>query len=66
VIGDLTYGAPAKLRLGRKELPTLGRTFLHAAKLAFAHPVSGETLELEAPLPHELAVFLHEVENLDT
>jgi 23S rRNA pseudouridine1911/1915/1917 synthase len=36
----------------------LGRNFLHAAKLEFAHPLTGKPLQLEAPLPEELAAFL--------
>ena len=28
--------------------------FLHAAKLSFEHPVTGEALELESPLPRDL------------
>jgi 23S rRNA pseudouridine1911/1915/1917 synthase len=62
VVGDTTYGAPAKLRFGDSEEPTLPRTFLHAAKLAFTHPISGTPLEFEAPLPEELAAFLANVE----
>ena len=36
----------------------LKRMFLHAAHLAFAHPISGEPLEIEAPLPADLAGYL--------
>jgi len=63
VVGDTTYGAPAKLRLGEGEEPTLPRTFLHAAKLAFAHPLTGAPLQFEAPLPGELAAFLAHLES---
>ncbi len=63
VVGDTTYGAPAKLRFGESEEPTMPRTFLHAAKLAFAHPLTGAPLEFEAPLPAELAAFLAHVES---
>lgn len=62
VVGDTTYGAPAKLRLGKHEEPTLPRTFLHAAKLALAHPITGASLKFEAPLPDELAKFLAYIE----
>jgi 23S rRNA pseudouridine1911/1915/1917 synthase len=62
VVGDNTYGAPAKLRFGVNEEPTLPRTFLHAARLAFTHPVTGAPLQFEAPLPAELAAFLAHVE----
>jgi hypothetical protein len=32
--------------------------FLHAAHLEFAHPISGEALAIDAPLPDDLAGFL--------
>ena len=65
VVGDNTYGAPAKLRLGGSEEPTLPRTFLHAAKLAFAHPITGAPIQFEAPLPEELAAFLAHLESCE-
>jgi 23S rRNA pseudouridine1911/1915/1917 synthase len=37
---------------------TLERNFLHAARLRFAHPQTGEQLALEAPLAPELTAFL--------
>jgi 23S rRNA pseudouridine1911/1915/1917 synthase len=40
----------------------LGRNFLHAARLEFAHPLTGKLLRLEAPLPEELAAFLKRLE----
>jgi 23S rRNA pseudouridine1911/1915/1917 synthase len=51
VIGDDTYGGGG----GRKlmNLPPR-RHFLHAAWLVFRHPVSGETIDLRAPLPEDL------------
>jgi 23S rRNA pseudouridine955/2504/2580 synthase len=36
----------------------LKRMFLHAAKLVLAHPVSGELMLIEAPLPDDLSRFL--------
>ena len=62
VVGDNRYGAPAKLRFGTNEELTLPRTFLHAARLAFAHPITGAPLQFDAPLPAELAAFLAHVE----
>lgn len=38
--------------------PALRRMFLHAWRLQFNHPVSGERIELLAPLPRELDQFL--------
>jgi 23S rRNA pseudouridine1911/1915/1917 synthase len=65
VVGDVTYGAPAKLRLGGREEATLSRTFLHAAKLAFRHPRTDQPLRFETPLPEELTAFLHQIESRD-
>lgn len=44
VVGDTVYGY-------RKQRLTLKRHFLHAAELAFDHPVSGERLIFESELP---------------
>jgi 23S rRNA pseudouridine1911/1915/1917 synthase len=49
VVGDSVYGVPD---------PGLGRQFLHAARLAFDHPFTGERIEVESPLPRELARHL--------
>ena len=35
------------------------RMFLHARRLRFVHPVSGETIELAAPLPSECEALIH-------
>jgi 23S rRNA pseudouridine1911/1915/1917 synthase len=49
-VGDLTYGADPVLaqHLG------LTRQWLHARALGFAHPSTGEWVEVEAPLPADL------------
>jgi 23S rRNA pseudouridine1911/1915/1917 synthase len=59
VVGDTLYGAAAHLNVGGFEMPPLGRNFLHAAKIIFSHPLSGERMELRAPLPSELREFLY-------
>jgi 23S rRNA pseudouridine1911/1915/1917 synthase len=51
VVGDGTYGG------SRDQIP-LPRPFLHAATLGFDHPVSGERMRFEEPLPGELATVL--------
>ena len=51
VVGDARYGTPDK-RLGS------GRFFLHAYALAFTHPLTGEAVEFEAPLPDDLSNYL--------
>ncbi len=60
LLGDDKYGDFAL----NKELQRLGlkRMFLHAAKLDLKHPVSGESLALEAPLPQELAEFIRRLD----
>lgn len=40
----------------------LKRMFLHAAKLALPHPLTGEALAFEAPLPAELRGFLERLD----
>lgn len=39
----------------RTDIATLGRQALHAAELGFEHPVTGEEMYFEAPLPPDLA-----------
>jgi 23S rRNA pseudouridine1911/1915/1917 synthase len=50
ILGDRTYGGfgDDARRLG------LTRPFLHAWRLGFDHPISGERIELEEPLPPDL------------
>jgi 23S rRNA pseudouridine955/2504/2580 synthase len=56
IAGDERYGKEEDNRVFRQL--GLKRLFLHAADLAIAHPVSGETLRLHAPLEAELETFL--------
>ncbi len=58
VVGDTLYGASAQLHVGNATLPELGRHFLHAAKIAFTQPRTGQTIQLATPLPVELHGFL--------
>jgi len=46
VAGDPVYGVEGDLGLERQ--------FLHAARLAFPHPMSGDPVECESPLPPDL------------
>jgi 23S rRNA pseudouridine1911/1915/1917 synthase len=61
VVGDTLYGAAAQLRIGKLALPPLPRNFLHAAKLGFTQPRTGEWIELRAPLPQTLRDFLQQL-----
>jgi 23S rRNA pseudouridine1911/1915/1917 synthase len=49
VVGDPVYGVPDE---------ELKRQFLHAWRLAFPHPVTGEAVEVESPLPPDLQAAL--------
>ncbi|HEX6738565.1 MAG TPA: RluA family pseudouridine synthase [Vicinamibacteria bacterium] len=59
VVGDTTYGGgrvPASRRAAAREaLAALTRPALHAARLAFDHPATGQRLAFESPLPPDLA-----------
>jgi 23S rRNA pseudouridine1911/1915/1917 synthase len=50
VAGDPVYGIGGELGLERQ--------FLHAARLAFEHPATGETVDITSPLPPDLATAL--------
>jgi 23S rRNA pseudouridine1911/1915/1917 synthase len=50
VCGDRQYGGLARYGLERQ--------FLHAARLAFTHPVTGEPIDVSSPLPQDLAAAL--------
>ena len=50
VSGDPVYGIPGDLGLERQ--------FLHAARLAFAHPFTGADIDVESPLPDDLTEAL--------
>ncbi len=56
VAGDPEYGAPRALGLQRQ--------FLHAARLAFAHPITGAPIAVESPLPADLRQALERAERL--
>ena len=49
ILGDAVYG---------KRSPLLPRHFLHAHRLAFAHPATGESLEFSSSLPSDLEAAL--------
>ena len=50
VVGDPEYGTAGRLGLGRQ--------FLHAARLAFAQPFTGASIDVASPLPDDLAAAL--------
>lgn len=56
VLGDMTYGKSPKIA-------GLNRQFLHASRLRFTHPVTGEAMSHESPLPPDLADVLDRLRN---
>ena len=54
IVGDTLYGAPSRI----EGLPPLGRFFLHAHRIRFRQPVSGEEIVVVSPLPPELAEWM--------
>ncbi len=61
VVGDSLYGAPKNLRLGGQMLPPLGRNFLHAARIGFTQPTTGERIAVRAPLPEDLRAYWKQI-----
>ena len=57
VAGDPEYAPPAKAGVFG-----LTRQFLHAGRLAFTHPATGERLDLSSPLPADLTAALARAE----
>lgn len=54
IIGDVNYGKGEHNRLFRERWG-LHRLALHALSLEFAHPVTGATMRVDAPVPEDLA-----------
>ena len=54
LVGDGMYGTDEMM---------LGHQLLHCAKVSFVHPVTGERMTLEAPMPEDMRKI---VETLNT
>ena len=65
VVGDETYGGGRDNTIQdprlRAHVRKLGRHFLHAERLGFTHPQTGERVEFNRPLPPELSELLAEI-----
>ncbi|WP_039852615.1 RluA family pseudouridine synthase [Hylemonella gracilis] len=61
IAGDDKYGDFELNRVLQKGASPLKRMFLHAWRLQFTHPVSGERIELMSALPTDLTPYLHQV-----
>jgi len=63
LVGDQAYGGRLKIAAGTSpELESVLRGFhrqaLHASRLSFTHPLSGETIDCFAPLPADMVGLL--------
>ena len=65
VVGDETYGGGRDNTIQdprlKSQIRGLGRHFLHAEKLAFEHPATGERVLFHSRLPPELSNLLMEI-----
>lgn len=52
-----------KFRLQKNEIerPLISRHTLHAAKLGFNHPITGERMDFEAPLPKDMKAVINQM-----
>jgi 23S rRNA pseudouridine1911/1915/1917 synthase len=63
LVGDPLYGGRRQLTAGaspelRAALQSFGRQALHAARLAFEHPISGESVDVKSRLPADFETLL--------
>jgi len=59
ILGDASYGWE---HLNRRYAGLATRPMLHAFRLAFAHPVTGEQMEFEAPLQEDMRKLIARME----
>jgi 23S rRNA pseudouridine1911/1915/1917 synthase len=66
VVGDKVYNGGRDTTVSdvraRAAIRAMGRQFLHAERLSFRHPQTGENLSFDAPLPEELSRMLQALE----
>ena len=60
VMGDRTYNKGANHGIS-PAVSGLSRQFLHASRLRFAHPITGQDMSVESPLPADLQTVLNEL-----
>ena len=65
LVGDQVYGRRRKISerainsAASDAIASFPRQALHAAALGFVHPVSGEELRFEAPMPDDMQALIH-------
>ena len=63
IVGDALYGGiHRRMSQNLRPVQRLTRPFLHAERLAFVQPRTGEPLEFKVPLPEDLRSVLDAVE----
>ncbi|MCX5839164.1 MAG: RluA family pseudouridine synthase [Deltaproteobacteria bacterium] len=60
VVGDRVYGGAGRIRTvgdpaARARMKAQNRQALHAGRLSFTHPVTGEEMQFTSPLPEDVA-----------
>ncbi len=68
IVGDPVYGVGlGGLKKGAEPLKGLvNRQMLHARHLGFNHPITGQAMEFDAPVPPDMARVLEILEELET
>lgn len=65
VVGDAIYNEGRDNTIAdagiKRAVGSLNRFFLHAERLAFTHPVTGERMEFVQPIPQELEALLQKI-----
>ncbi len=51
IFGDGLYGGPMQLKAAGGVFVPVPRVLLHAARLRFPHPATGQTIEVQSPVP---------------
>ncbi|QCP50485.1 RluA family pseudouridine synthase [Trinickia violacea] len=66
IVGDAKYGdfALNKALARANARPGLKRMFLHAHRLRLTHPISGEPLQFDAPLPADCRSFIDQLNEM--
>ncbi len=63
IVGDAVYGEPRWRDVADTALAAALRAFprqaLHAARVSLRHPVTGERLTIQAPLPADMRELIH-------
>jgi 23S rRNA pseudouridine1911/1915/1917 synthase len=62
IVGDPAYGGVhRRVAHDLRAVQRLERPFLHAARLAFAHPADGRRMEFRSPLPDDLQSVIDDI-----